>query len=120
MLAGSDDTVVTRIAGSDNLCMVDGKHRREHVCVVAVLAYVAGLNMRRILARCVHAVVAINAVASNVDVIEIGRQPALCRVTIVTIVPARDVRQVLARGRNSIMAGAARSYDLGVVDHGHG
>jgi len=73
MLAGGRDAVVARAAGTDDLGMVNGKNGPKHVGVVAVLADVCGLNVRRALAGCLDTVVAINTVAGNVYMIEICR-----------------------------------------------
>jgi len=53
--------------------VIDGKRWCEHIGVVAVLANVGGLYMCRGLAGGVGAVMAVDAVTRDVDVIEIGR-----------------------------------------------
>ena len=68
------------------------------------------------LARRLHAVVTAEAIASDVDVIEIGRQPAIGRVTIAAVVATRNMRRVLACRCDAIVAGAAGAHHLGMVN----
>jgi len=68
------------------------------------------------LARRLNTVVTAEAITSDVDVIEIGGQPAIGRVTIVTVVAARNVRRVLAGCCDAIVAGATGAKHLGMVD----
>ena len=60
---------------------------------------------------------AADAVAGDVDVIEVRRQPANGAVTIVASVATGNMRQVFANGDDAIMAGAASPDNLGVIDH---
>jgi len=53
---------------------------------MAILADVGGLDVSRVLARGIGAVVATGAIACDVDVIEIGGQPASGRMTVFAIV----------------------------------
>lgn len=71
MLANSDDAIMTRATGSDDLRVVDRKHGRKYVRVVAVLTDIAGLNMRWTLADCFDTVVAVKTRTSNIYMIEI-------------------------------------------------
>jgi len=73
--------------------------------------------MGRVLASRIRAVVAADAIAGDVDVIEIRRNPRSGGVAIVTIVAARDVRRVLARCDGAIVAGETCPDYLGVI-HG--
>lgn len=56
--------------------MIDGEHRREHISGMAVLADIAGLYVGWTLTGRFSAIVAANAVATDVHVVEVGRQPA--------------------------------------------
>jgi len=113
------DTVVARAAGADDLRMVNGKNGREHVGVVAVLAYVCGLNVCLVLAGCLDTVVAIDAVAGNVHVVEIRRYPTSRCVAVVASVATRNVVRRLSGRREAIVAGATGSRYLGMVDDVH-
>lgn len=75
ILAGRGDAVMARAAGTDYLSMVNGKCRRPYIRVVAVFADIACLNVRRSLARGFRTVVAAEAIACDVHVIEIRGQP---------------------------------------------
>jgi len=68
------------------------------------------------LARRLDAVVTAEAIASDIDVIEIGGQPAIGRVTIITVVAACNVRRVLAGRCDAIVAGATGAQYLGMVN----
>ena len=69
------DAIVTAGAGPQDLRVIDCNCRNPDIRCVTIFADVAGIDMRRVFARCLDTVVAINAVAGNVYVIEIGRQP---------------------------------------------
>lgn len=76
VFSGSCNAVVTGAACSNDLSMVDRIYWHPYVGVVAILADITRLNVGRILARRVRAIMAIDAIVRNVGVIEIGRQPA--------------------------------------------
>lgn len=78
VLAGRRYTVMTGTACPQYLRMINRKHGCPDIRVMAVLAHVRSLNMRRTLARCLHAVVATNAISRDVYVVEIRRQPTDC------------------------------------------
>ena len=73
ILAGRGHAVMARAAGTHYLGVVNGKGRRPYIRVVAVFADIARLNVRGALARGFRAVVATEAVASDIHVIEICR-----------------------------------------------
>ena len=76
VFAGRRDAVMTGAAGTQHLRVINGEHRREHVGSVAILAHVGRLYMRRAFANGFGAVVAVDAIAGDVHMIEIGWQPA--------------------------------------------
>ncbi len=76
VLAGCRDAVMAGAANAHDVRVVDSEYGREHVCVVAVFTDIAGLYVRRALAGRFSAIVAIDAVAGDVDVIEVCGQPA--------------------------------------------
>jgi len=75
LFARRGDTVMTGAAAAQNLCVIDGKRGRPNVRCVAVLANIAGLYVCRGLAGGLRAVVAAHTIASDVDVVEVSRQP---------------------------------------------
>lgn len=109
--------VMARAAGAQDLRVVNGKYGGKHIGRMAVFTNVARLNVRRSLARRVSTVVAAEAVARDVDMVEVRGQPANRRMTVVAVVAAGDVIQVFPGGREAIMAGAARAQNLRMVDH---
>ena len=116
ILARSDNAVMAGTTGAQHLRVVDHVCRRPQVTVVAVLTDFGGLDMCRVLARRLDAVMAACTVGHNVGVIKSGREPSCRRMTIVAIVAAREVGRVLARGDYAIVARAASTDDLGVID----
>ena len=75
MFACRDDAVVTAVAGADNLSVVNREDRRKDVGVVAILTIVTGENMRQVLANGIDAVMAVNTLTSDVQMVEVGWQP---------------------------------------------
>ena len=73
--------------------------------------------MGRILASSVGTVVAAGAITCDVHVVEIGRQPADCGVTIVAVVATVYVGWMLARRDYAVMTCTTVSHHLGMV-HG--
>jgi len=116
VLASCRDAVMAGAANAHNLRVVDSEYGREHICVVTVLAHVGRLNVRRTFARGFRAVVAVDAVTGDVDVIEVSGQPAGGRVTVVASVAAGDVGWILAGRGKTIMAGATSTRNLRMVD----
>lgn len=104
VFAGRRHAIMTGTAGAEYLRVIDGKYRGPDVGRVAVLADVAGLYVCRSLARRLDAVVAARAVARDVDVVEVGRQPGDRRMAVVAIVAAGNVGRVLASGRDTVVA----------------
>ena len=85
--------------------MVNRIHWREQNAVVAVLADIGGCYMSRRFANRLGAIVAAHTIAGDIDVIEIGRNPAICGVAIVAGVAAGDMRRVFARGYRAVVTG---------------
>ena len=73
--------------------------------------------MGGVLARRIGAVVAADAIARDIDVIEVRRNPRNRCMTVIAVVAARDVRRVLARGGVAVVTGEAGPEDLRVVNH---
>jgi len=116
VLTGGRNSVVTGAAAAHHLRVVNGKHGSKNIGVVAVLTDIGRLDVRRVLAGGFGAVVAIETAARDVYVIEVRRQPADRRVTVITISAACNVRRVLASCRDAVMAGAAGTEHLRVID----
>lgn len=84
--------------------MVDHVDRRKQNTVVAVLADISGLNVRGVFPGRLCTVVATYTIASDIDVIEIGRQPAIRCMTIITGITACNVGWVFARRNRAVVA----------------
>lgn len=96
--------------------MIDGKHRCEYVCVVAILANIACLDMRRILPSRFDPVMTVDAVANYVHVIEVRGQPAGGGMAVVAGIATRNVVGGLSGSSKAIVAGAACAGHLCMVD----
>ena len=72
VFAGCRHAIVAGIAGADYLGVINGKDRRENVGVVAVLANIAGLDVRWRFSNCVRTVMAVNAISRDIQVVEIS------------------------------------------------
>ncbi len=118
LLADGSDAIMARAASPDDLCVIHRHHGCEHIRRMAVLADIRGLDVCRIFAGRVGAIVTTNTVARDVDVIEIRGQPPGCAVTIIARFAAGDVRSVFADRDDAIMTGAAGTYNLAVIN-GH-
>ena len=114
--ACSGKTIVTGAAGADHLRVIDGENRREHIRRVAVLADIRRRYVPRVFADAVGAVMAANAVARNISVIERCWSPRNRRVTVVAGIGAVEMCGVLAHGGYAVVAGTAGTDHLGVID----
>lgn len=83
---------------------------------MAVLADVGRRDMRRVFAGRVGAIVAANAIARDVGVIKICREPGDRCMAIVAVVAACDVCRVLARSCIAVVACIAAAKHLRVID----
>jgi len=83
---------------------------------MAVGADIGRIDMGRVLARSIGAVVATDAIARDVRVIEVRRYPRDRRVAVVTIFTARDMSRVFAGRRQPIVARIAAPENLRVID----
>ena len=73
VLARGGDAIVAGTTGTDDLGVINRVGRYPDDVVVTVLAQIRGLDMRQALASGCRAVVAVNTVAADVDVIEVRR-----------------------------------------------
>ena len=102
-LAGCNITVVTRLAASNDLRMIHHDRRYPEIYTVAILANSCCLDVRRILAGRIVAVVAIGTIAGDICVIEGCRRPADGRVAIITVIATGKVCWVLTRRGNAVV-----------------
>ena len=116
MFTRRGDAVMAGAAGAYHLSVIDGKRGRPDTRRVAVLADISRLYMCRGLAGGLCAIVAAHAIASDIDVVEGGRQPRNRRMAVVAGVAAGDVGRVFAGRGDAIMAGATSAQYLGVID----
>jgi len=86
-------------------------------CGVTVLADVRGIDMRRVFASCIGAVVATDTAVGDVRMVEVRRDPGVRRMAVITVVAACNVCRVLANCRIAVMAGETGPDHLGVIHH---
>lgn len=114
-----DDAIVASATGADDLRMVYCKSGYPNRRIVAVFADVRRVNMCRVLAGGVGTVMTACAVAGDIDVIKVCRQPGNRRMAILAIITAANVRRMLASRQRPIMAASTGTQDLGMVDRVH-
>lgn len=107
--------VVTGRTSANDLGVIYHVNGGENNVVVTIFANIRCLNVCRALAGRFDTVVTANTVAGDVDMVEVGRHPAIGRMTVITGVAAGDVRRVLARSDGTVVAGGAGANHLGMI-----
>jgi len=97
--------------------VIDCEHRHKDISIVAVFAAITGLDVCRVLAGRIRAVVAVNAISSDVQMIEIGRQPPRRGMAVVTGISAVQMVEIFSARGDAIVAGTAGADDLHVIDN---
>ncbi len=115
VLAFGNRAVVAGVTGTNHVGMVHPVRWCENGNVVAVLTNISGLNMRRDLAGRIHAIVTAEAVIADIDMLDVGRSPARCRMAVIAGIAATYMGGVLAFGDRSVVTGAAGTYYLSVI-----
>ena len=96
--------------------MVDDVCRREDNVVVAVLADIRGLDMRRVFTDRIAAVMATETVIHDICVIECCRYPPDGRMAIVAVISTGDMCRRFPRRNCTVVASRAGTHHLGVVN----
>jgi hypothetical protein len=78
VFACRNNTIMTAVAGANDLRVVNGEGWCKDVGVVAVLANITGLDVCQVLANGVDTVMAVNTLASDVQMVKVGWQPTYC------------------------------------------
>lgn len=97
--------------------MIDASSRGPRRHGVAILTDIGRQNVILIFTGCVRTVVTANAIAGDIRVIKIRRQPRHGRVAVIAVVPAANMRCVFACRDGAVMTGRASSYNLRVIDY---
>ncbi len=118
VLANRSKAVVAGGARADDLCVINGHHRRKYIGGMAVFADIGCIYVPDILASRLGAIVAAYAVAHDIQVVEIRRNPAKRAVTVIAGITTGDMSLVLAGCSSPVVAGAAGADDLCVIN-GH-
>ena len=117
VLAGRRVAIMAGEAGANDLRVIHHVGRRKRYVVVAILTNIGGIDVRWILARRIGAVMAADAVVSDIGVIKVGRDPPAGCMAVVAVIATGNVGRVLAFGNIAIMAGEAGANDLRMIDH---
>ena len=115
ILAGRSIAIVARRTGTDDLRVIDRIGRHPGIRFVAILTDIRCLDVSRGFAGCIRAIVTVDAITRNVDVIEIRGDPRRRRVAILAVVTAGYVCRCLAGGDGAIVAGTACTDNLVVI-----
>ena len=116
--ASRHDAVVAARTRTQHLRVVDADHRYPRARAMAVFTHVGGARMRGALARGIDTVVTAKAVAENVGVIKVRRQPGHSCMAVVAVVATGDVGRMFAGCSYAVMAAVAGTDDLDMVDRG--
>ena len=73
MFTRRNSAVVAAVASANDLRVVDRKYWGEYVCAMAVFADIAGRYVREIFAGRINAVMAVDTISCDVQVIEVRR-----------------------------------------------
>lgn len=119
VLAGCCSAVMTRATCAGYLGMVDHVRRRPDVAVVAVFTNVGGLYVGQGFTGGLDTIVTAEAISDDADMVKIGRSPGDGRMAVVASIATGDVGWVLADRCNAIMAGAAGTHYMRVINGEH-
>jgi hypothetical protein len=78
VFACRNNTIMTAVAGANDLRVVNGEYWCKDVGVVAVLANITGLDVCQVLASGIDTVMTVNTLASDVQMVKVGWQPTYC------------------------------------------
>jgi len=107
VLAFGDRAIVAGVTGTYHVDVIHPVCRCEDSNIVAVLTEIGGLNMRRVFTDRIRAIVTAEAVIGDIDMVDVGRSPARCRMAVITGVAATNMGSVLAFGDRAVVAGVA-------------
>lgn len=119
-LADGRHAVVAGCAGAEHVGVVDLRHRTEGESRMAIFADVVRCDVHRALADGADAVVALDAVAGDARMIEPCGYPCKIRVAVLASISARNVVEMLTGSGDAVVAVAAGTEDVGVIDLQHG
>ena len=105
VLAFCRHAIVAGEAGANHLRMVDHVGRRKRRNVMTIFADVCGVDVSRVLANGIGAVMAAETIAGDAGMVEIGWRPGDSCVAIVTGITAGDVRCMLTCRGSSVVTG---------------
>ena len=97
--------------------MIDASSGDPHGNGMAILTDIGRQNVILIFTGRVCTVVTANAIADDIRVIKIRRQPRHGRVAIIAVVSAGNMRWVLACRDGAVMTGSASTDNLRVIDY---
>lgn len=117
--AGRCSAVVTAVAGTDDVGMINPDHRYPGGIAMAILTDIGGVDMAAVLTRCRGAVMAAETVDGNTPMIEVGWYPATGGVAQITGVVARHVVRRLTGRCGAVVTAVAGADDIRMIDPDH-
>ena len=115
-LASRDIAVVTGLASTNYLGVVDHCRWRPNIHAMTIFTNRGCLNVCDMLASRIRTVMAIYTIAGDGRVIKIGWRPANGCVAVVAVVATGEMRRMLASRCDPIVTGAAAAQHLRVID----
>ena len=112
--------IVTGATGADDLRVVNGVCRCPDIAVVAVFTNIGCLYVRQRFAVGFDTIVAAGTVPKDVDMVKIGGSPRVCGMAIIASVTAFNMPRVFTSGYDAVVARAAGTNNLYVVDGEYG
>ena len=106
VLASRGDAIVTGTAAAHYVGVVNSQHGLPNRRVVAVLANIRCLNMCKTFAGGIDVVVAAEAAADNVRVVEYSWHPSSRVMTIVTLITGNDMARRFSGCLDAVVAGS--------------
>jgi len=117
VFADGSGTVMARATSTDYLGVIDREYGCPNCRAMAIFADIACLYMSLVLASRLRAVMAADAIANNIYMIEISRHPGGCDVTVVAGVAAGYVGLVLASRTYAVMAANTIANNTKVIEN---
>ncbi len=107
VFAGRDVAIMAGATAANDLQMIHCERRGEHTGRMAILADTRRQYVRRVFTRRLHAVVAGDAIAGDIRVIENGRYPGAGVMAVVALFTRCDMGWRFTSGLHAVMAGTA-------------
>jgi len=119
-LTGRYNAVVTTLAATDDIGMVDCGRWRPCGIPMAVFTDIGGTDMGAVLTRRRRTVMTGRALTCHIGMIEVGRHPGIGCVAICTYIGTGNVIRRPASRDPSVVTAEASSLHIGMINLNHG